>query len=131
MGYVPLGGLQYNMDLGVFVEGVRAVTKALRTEKEKVSDGDTGLWMVIVLVCMEDLRVKELIVPLVWLAELSGESMMTLFISEVLWFDTHPRLMVAPDPFLINIPILSKQGRHITSHPYVLDKHHLHQTRCK
>ena len=40
--------------------------------KEKVSDGDTGLRMVIVLERAEDLRVKELIVPLARLAEWSG-----------------------------------------------------------
>ena len=51
---------------------MRAVAKALRMGKEKVSDGDTGLRMVIVLERAEDLRVKELIVPLARLAELSG-----------------------------------------------------------
>ena len=52
-----------------------------------------------------------LIVPLVWLTELSGKPVMTLFISEVSWFDIHPPLTVAPDPFLIDVLIVSKQGR--------------------
>ena len=153
VGCVPFGGLRYNTDLGAFVEGgpgVRAVAKALRMGKEKVSDGDTGLRMVIVLERAEDLRVKELMVPLARLAELvrwstydlraavcvlrfgfplkSGEPVTTLFISEVSWFDIRPPLAAAPDPFLIDVPILSKQGRRITSHPYAPDKHHSHQT---
>ena len=71
--------------------------------------------MVIVLECAEDLGVKELIMLLAQLAELSGKPVMTLFISEVSWFDIRPPLAAAPDLFLIDVPILSKQGRHTVS----------------
>ncbi|EMD36587.1 hypothetical protein CERSUDRAFT_115622 [Gelatoporia subvermispora B] len=125
-GLSTMPGQRFNENFDAFVHGLQAVKTYLEQASNETPKAASGKWkgkakatstnegevyrLVIVIERAERLKqsMPELLVPLTRLAELTQLDVTIILLSDLRWEEFRPPLGAAPDPFYIDIPLLSK-----------------------
>ncbi|OJT07769.1 Origin recognition complex subunit 5 [Trametes pubescens] len=116
-------GSRHNENFDSFVHGIQEIYTGAVAPSTGVNETGKGKGkasehtqvtrrMVLVVDRAERLKdnLPDLLVPLTRLSELTQVDITTVFISENQWQDIRPPLRAAPEPYYIDVPLLSKQA---------------------